>query len=182
MEDRSQRRLLCNSSRQTVIKICEIQVVRQPLRVSLTLFWFRTSSKSFYQITKNPNCSFETNNHLNNCLSRQYVTMRRTLQKIMKVRDTLISLLQNLGFDINLKKSILQPVKQFEFLGLQINTEEMTLCLSEEKLTHIIQQFQEVYSQPRTSVLSLTKLNGLLSSTVQGNLNFFLSNRSKYQI
>ena len=100
----------------------------------------------------------------------------------MKVRDTLISLLQNLGFDINLKKSILQPVKQFEFLGLQINTEEMTLCLSEEKLTHIIQQFQEVYSQPRTSVLSLTKLNGLLSSTVQGNLNFFFSNRSKYQI
>ena len=37
------------------------------------LFWFKTSSKSFYQITKNPNYSFETNEHLNNCLSGQYV-------------------------------------------------------------------------------------------------------------
>ena len=70
VQDRSQRRLLCNSSQQAVIKICEIQVVRQPLRVSLPFFWFRASSKSFYRITKNPNCSFETNKHSNNCLSR----------------------------------------------------------------------------------------------------------------
>ena len=95
--------------------------------------------------------------------------MGRTLQKIMTAKGTLIFLLQNLGFVINLKKSILQPVKQLEFLRLQINTEEMTLSLSEEKLTIIIQQCQ-VYSQPRTSVLSLTKLNGLLLSTVQAIL------------
>ena len=69
------------------------------------------------------------------------------------------------GFVMNLKKSILHPVKQLKFLGLQVNTQEMTLSLSEEKLTHIIRQCQEVYSQPRTSVLSLTKLTGLLLST-----------------
>ena len=45
---------------------------------------------------------------------------------------------QNLGYVINLKKSILQPVKKLEFLGLQINTEEMTLSLSEEKLTLLL--------------------------------------------
>ena len=37
---------------------------------------------------------------------------------------------------MNLEKSILQPVKQTEILGLQINTREMTLSLSEEKQTH----------------------------------------------
>ena len=84
----------------------------------------------------------------------------------MAARDTLIFLLQNLGFVINLKKSILHPVIQLEFLGLQINTEEITVFLSEEKLTQIIQQCQEVYSQPRTSLLSLTKLIDLLLSTV----------------
>ena len=72
----------------------------------------------------------------------------------MAARDTLIFLLQNLGFFINLKNSILHPVIQLEFLGLQINTEEITVFLSEEKLTQIIQQCQEVYSQPRTSLLS----------------------------
>ena len=53
--------------------------------------------------------------------------MRRTLQEIMTARDTLILLLQNLGFIINLKKLILHPVKQLEFLGLQKNTEEMLI-------------------------------------------------------
>ena len=73
VQDRSKRRLFCNFSQQTVIKIYEIQVVGQPLRVSLPLFWFRASSKSFYKITKNPNCSSETNKHSNNCLSGRYV-------------------------------------------------------------------------------------------------------------
>ena len=68
VQDRSRRSLLCNSFQQTVIKICEVQMGRQPLRVSLSLLWFRASSKSFYPITKNPNCSFETNKHLDNCL------------------------------------------------------------------------------------------------------------------
>ena len=72
-QDRSQKGLFCNFSQQTVIKISEIQVVRQPLRVSVPFFWFRVSSKSFYQITKNPNCSFETNKHSNNCLSARYI-------------------------------------------------------------------------------------------------------------
>ena len=58
-------------------------------------------------------------------------------------------------------------MKQSEFLGLQINKEEMTLSLSEEKLNHIIQQCQEVYSQPRTLVLNIAKLIGLLSLMVQ---------------
>ena len=93
----------------------------------------------------------------------------RTLLGIMTGRNILIFLLQNLRFVINLKKSILQPVKQLEFLGLQINIEEMILS-PEEKLTHIIQQCQEVYSHPRALVLSLTKLIGLRLSTFQAML------------
>ena len=46
----------------------------------------------------------------------------------------------------------------------------MTLSLSEEKLIHIIQQCQQVYSQHRTSVLSLTELTGLLTLIVQAML------------
>ena len=67
VQDRSQRRLLSNCSQQTVIKIC---LCFMPL----PLFWFRDSSKRFYQITKNPHSSFETNKHSNNYLSGRYVT------------------------------------------------------------------------------------------------------------
>ena len=47
-------------------------------------------------------------------------------------RDSLIVLLQNLGLVINLKKSVLDPVKQIEFLRLHIHAEKMTLSLSQE--------------------------------------------------
>ena len=96
--------------------------------------------------------------------------MGRTLPEILMARDTLIFLLQHLGFVINLKKSVLHPVKQMEFLGLVIDTEKMTFALSEKKLKHVSQQCQEIFKQPKTSVLNLTKLIGLLPSTVQAIL------------
>ena len=48
--------------------------------------------------------------------------MGQTLEEILMNRDTLIYLLQKLGFVINLKKSIFEPTRQIEFLGLRIDT------------------------------------------------------------
>ena len=91
--------------------------------------------------------------------------MGRALQEILIARDTLIFLLQHLGFVINLKKSVLYPVKQIRFLGLIIAIEKMTLALSEKKLKHVSQQCQEIFKEPKTSVLNLAKLIDLLSSS-----------------
>ena len=89
--------------------------------------------------------------------------MGRKLSEILMARDRLIFLLQHLSFVINLKKSVLHPVKQ-------IDADKMTFSLSEEKLKHVSQQFQEIFKQPTNSVLNLTKLIGLSSSTVQAIL------------
>lgn len=80
--------------------------------------------------------------------------MTRSLEEILTARETLIFLLLNLGFVMNVKRSIHQPVKQ------------MTLSLLKEKPNYIIQQCLHVYSKSKTSVLNLTKLIGLLSSIV----------------
>ena len=61
----------------------------------------------------------------------------RTLPKILMARDAMIFLLQHLGFVINLKKSVLHPVKQMEFLGSATDTEKTTFSLSEKKLKHV---------------------------------------------
>ena len=76
--------------------------------------------------------------------------MGRTLPEILMARDTLIFLLQHLGFAINLKKSVQHPVKQIEFLGLITDTEKMTFALSEKKLKHVSQQWQEIFKQPKS--------------------------------
>ena len=96
--------------------------------------------------------------------------MGRTLEEILMSRDTLIFLLQHLGFVINLKKSVLKPSQQMEFLGLKIDTHTMTLALTEEKMKKVILKCQNLLSHPQTTVLELTKLVGLMSSTVQAVL------------
>ena len=45
------------------------------------------------------------------------------------------------------------------------------MALSEKKLKHVSQQCQQIFTRPKTSVLSLTKLMDLFSSTVQARTN-----------
>ena len=94
----------------------------------------------------------------------------RTVEEILMSRDTLIFLLQHLGFVINLKKSVLKPSQQIEFLGLEIDTHSMTSALTEEKKEKVILKRQNLLSHPQTTVLELTQLIGLMSSTVQADL------------
>ena len=96
--------------------------------------------------------------------------MGRTLEEILMSRTTLIFLLQHLGFDINLKKSVLKLSQQIEFLGLKIDTHTMTLTLTEEKMKKVILKCQNLLSHPQTTALELTKLIGLMPSTVQAVL------------
>ena len=70
-----------------------------------------------------------------------------------------------MGFD--LKKSLLDPVNQIEFLRLIIDTKKITLALSVKKLKHVSQQCQEIFTQPKTSILNPKKLTSMLSWTVQ---------------
>lgn len=75
---------------------------------------------------------------MNNYLYGRYVTDGVDLTGNFDNKGYIDFLLQNLGFVINLKKSVLQLVKQLKFLGLQTNTEEMKLFLSEGILTYVI--------------------------------------------
>ena len=96
--------------------------------------------------------------------------MGRTLEEILMSRDTLIFLLQHLGFVINLKELVLKPSQQIEFLGLKIDSHTMTLALTEEKMEKVILKCQNFLSHPQTTVLELAKLIGLMSLTVQAVL------------
>ena len=52
----------------------------------------------------------------------------------------MIFLLQRLGFVINLKKCLLDPVQEIVFIGLIVNSQFMTLSLPEEKIVKIKDQ------------------------------------------
>ena len=93
-----------------------------------------------------------------------------SMSEIFTARDSVIFLLQHLGFVINLKKCVLDPVQEIEFFGLIVSSQTMTLSLPEEKIVKIKDQCLSLYKASEVSLLDLTKLIGTISSTIRAVL------------
>ena len=93
-----------------------------------------------------------------------------SMSELFMARDSVIFLLQHLGFVINLKKCVLDPAQEIEFLGLIANSQTMTLSLPKEKIGKIKDQCLRLYKASEVSLLDLTKLIRTLSSTIQAVL------------
>ena len=64
--------------------------------------------------------------------------------ELLIARDTLIFLLQNMGFFINTQKSILDPTSTLEFLGVLVDSQNMALNQPQEKEEKIKTQCKEI--------------------------------------
>ena len=64
----------------------------------------------------------------------------RTIEETLIARDTANFLLQQLGFVLNLNKSLLTPTQRIEFLGVTVDSLIMTLSLTEKKVLKIQKQ------------------------------------------
>ena len=135
MQHRSQEFIFFSSPQQNLSKICQISMVRQQKRIFLPMFRSWTRSKKFYKIIESSSCCIETSQHWNNCLPRdEMLLMGSTLPEILMVRDTQSFCIMTFGFCDQLQKISLYPVKQIEFQSLIIDTEKLTLALSEKDI------------------------------------------------
>ena len=99
--------------------------------------------------------------------------------KTLVARDTVIFLLQQLGFLLNLEKSVLTYTQRIEFLVVTVDSLTMTLSQPEKKVSKVQKQCLEFLQKTQVSILDnigLFRLIGLLSSTIQavllGQINF----------
>ena len=152
MQDRSRRRLLWISSQQTVNKICHM--VMQPPNVFTKLLKIPIAilREIIIQIIV----------YMDDAL-----LMGWTWQEIMTARDTMIFLLQNLDFFSYIWTTNSEAIRISAVTDKYRRKDTVSL---RRKTDSYNQQCKEAYSQPRNSVLSLTKLIGLLSSTLQAIL------------
>ena len=65
---------------------------------------------------------------------------------------------------------MLTPVQEIEFLGLTINSVTLELSLNKTKIQKVVSECQNLLNNPQTSILELTRLIGLLTSTIQAVL------------
>ena len=77
------------------------------------------------------------------------------------------NLLENLGFVINLKKSVLSPVQKIEFLGMTVDSLTLCLALPRDKIRGIRRECESLIANPMTTVRQLAHLIGRLSSSIQ---------------
>ena len=84
----------------------------------------------------------------------------------LKVIQATISLLQRLGFCVNVEKSVLTPTQCIEYLGNVINTKFMTVSLPERRLIKIRQGCARLLSLDVTSIGEVARVIGLLVAAI----------------
>ncbi|CAB3993566.1 reverse transcriptase [Paramuricea clavata] len=95
------------------------------------------------------------------------IVLNQTQEGILRDRDSVLWLLQNLGFVINWEKSVLQPSHTMEYLGFVINSLELKLSLPETKMNHLVQSCRDLIQQQVSSVRTIAKVIGKLTSSMQ---------------
>ena len=88
--------------------------------------------------------------------------MSRTQAEAAANLSTVMTLLIGLGFIINLKKSVLTPTQQLEFLGFTVNSQKMTISLPSDKLYTLKKLSEKIKNRGRTTVQELSRLLGMM--------------------
>ena len=140
MLNRFEGRLFYSTSRQIMSSFSEVFMGRESLRIPVSLFWSRTSPSNFSKIFKVLISLLRRLNIRILIYLDDMLLMCQSIERLLVARDTVIFLLQHLGFVINLKKSVMEPVQTIEYLGLVTNSIQMTLSLTEEKVKGILQK------------------------------------------
>ena len=93
------------------------------------------------------------------------LVMAASLEEITMALDTVVYLLQALGFTLNEKKSMLKPCQVMEFLGVTVNSLDMTFTIPEEKVSELIETCQTSLNQGKMSLRQLMRVIGKLGAT-----------------
>ena len=89
----------------------------------------------------------------------------RTRKEAEEARDLAMLLLTRLGFTLNLKKSIIVPTQTLVYLGILVNSTELTFSLPEEKISNLLSCCNRLSTRP-FKIRDLSKLIGKLISTM----------------
>ena len=95
-----------------------------------------------------------------------FLLMAQERAGILQARDTMMFMLESLGFVINMQKSILEPTKQLEFLGVRVNSGTMTLTVPEGKAQRLLELCRETEAKTDMTARELARVVGHLIATM----------------
>ena len=94
-----------------------------------------------------------------------FLFLAATVEEAVKNTQLVVTLLQSLGFTINLKKSLVIPTQVITFLGFQIDSMGMMISLPAEKANKILDCCHHLLVSQSITLQNLASLIGLLESS-----------------
>ena len=118
LQNRPQGCIFFSPTKPEIPKVCKFQMEGSILSVPLPLLPFGTSPKDIHKVDENSH-SLLIKLHVRLIIFLDNILlMASSKEELTLARDTLIYLLQNLGFLINRKKLVLEPCQNIQFLGM----------------------------------------------------------------
>ena len=91
------------------------------------------------------------------------LVLSRSRKAAVRDSNMVLELLQNLGFLINDKKSVLKPSKKMEFLGVVINTKRLIVQVPKKKLNKFLKEARQIYNKAKNhKQITIRKLAGII--------------------
>ena len=94
------------------------------------------------------------------CYIDDILVLGHTAAEVRKSVAYVANLLQMLGFHLNAEKSEFEPTQSIEFLGFIINSTDMTVRLTQDKVAKVIDLANKVLEQPSFSIRFLAQFIG----------------------
>ena len=169
MQGRSQGGIFFSSPQQIRSKVCQISMVRQPIRISLPMFWTRASSKNFYKIIKSPNCSLETGQHSNHCLPRRYVANGEDVTRNSHGKRHTDFSIATFGFCDQPQKISPAPCETNGVSGLGNRYRENDFCSFREKIKTCVSTMSGDFQATKNFSLKSHKVNWPIAINCPGH-------------
>ena len=167
MQTRPQRRTFMCPTFSGRPKESDVSMERNPVSVSMLVLWPCTSPICFHKTPKDPHDPFKKDRGTHSNLFGRYLDHGQDKRRdYSSTRYTHSFTSVPGGFVINQKKPVMTSVQEIEFLGVIVNSKEMTISLPQKKLQPTKQMCQDLYQNPETTGLALTKVLGHLTSTI----------------
>ena len=94
------------------------------------------------------------------------LVMAQSKEELEEQLLQITSLLEMLGFVINREKSQLEPTQRIQYFGFLIDSQEMKILLTAEKMTQIVKTCKRLHQERSLTVRELARLIGRLTATL----------------
>ena len=88
----------------------------------------------------------------------------KDFKEALRIRDLVLNLILVLGLTVNMKKSVLVPVRRLDYLGFVINSKSMVLSIDKEKIATFKKDVKKLLKAGVASARDLARILGKISA------------------